>query len=210
MDNLNERHPFTTPPARSTCQRSTGWSADVRTMFSVPFVAPVMAVAASATPAHRGRPNNSRKVSSTLQVHGLNDFRGHDFWLGHVCFGGADASDMGRPPLFRAQSARNNFWLYFAFLPIFRVFLKMCVTLSACLSVCRSVYQSVSLSLCLPISPSARPCAYVAHIYPSIRFLHTPWRMRNPGLCFPPGRDRARLCELGRVRVRVVRRVWRI
>ena len=87
-----------------------------------------------------------------IQVAELNDFRGHDFWLGHVCFGGADASDMGRPPLFRARSARKNFWLYFAFLPIFRVFLKMCVTLSACLSVC----LSVSLSAYLPVRASVR------------------------------------------------------
>ena len=44
-----------------------------------------------------------------VQVRELNDFRGHDFSLGHVCFGGADTSDMGRPPLFRARSARKIF-----------------------------------------------------------------------------------------------------
>ena len=57
---------------------------------------------------------------------------------------------MGRPPLFRARSARKNFGF------ILLSFYFSCVTLSVCRSVSLSLCLSVSLSASLPVRASAR------------------------------------------------------
>ena len=63
-------------------------------------------------------------------------------WVGRRCF---------------ARGAREKKLDLFCFRFIFRVFFLEDVCHSVGLSVCRSI----SLSLCLPLSPSARPRAYV-------------------------------------------------